>query len=151
MYCNGEGVNQNHEEGVKWIHKSAVQGNKLAQQALYELVQNRQGISKNDAEQITTQRERSVRSIPKQARKTERRLELIPQTSAPPDSHFSTCRKDEYRVNGSTYVDVSSKGLWGGMLSSFFAGLNGKGVDTGWDRISGRWDAMKQDGKNHRR
>ena len=73
------------------------------------------------------------------------------QSSSPPDSGFSTGKKDEYCIDGSTFVDVSNKGLLGGMLSSFFAGLNGKGIVTGWDKETGTWDAMKEVGKNHRR
>ena len=62
----------------------------------------------------------------------------------PPDSFFSTGRRNEYRINGITYVDVSGKsGFWGEVIS-FFAGLSGKGIITEWDRMSGTWDRMKQ-------
>lgn len=63
----------------------------------------------------------------------------------PPDSFFSTGRKNEYRINGMTYVDVSGRSeFWTGVMS-FFAGLSGKGVITGWDRMNGTWDRMKQE------
>ena len=72
-----------------------------------------------------------------------------PQSSdssyVPPDSYFSTGRKNEYRLNGIIYVDVSGKSNFWTSVLSFWAGLNGKAVLTGWDRISGTWDRMKQE------
>ena len=73
------------------------------------------------------------------------------ETATPPDSAYSTGRKGEYRIDGTTYVDVSGKGLLGTMVSSFFAGMNGKGVVTGWDRMSGAWDQMKKSEGSYRR
>lgn len=65
-------------------------------------------------------------------------------SAVPPDSDFATGRKNEYRLNGVTYIDVSGKSLFWVAIKSFFAGLSGKGVITGWDRSSGAWDAMKR-------
>ena len=79
-------------------------------------------------------------SRPRPTRKQEVDLSYVP-----PDSDFSTGRKNEYRLNGITYVDVSGKSTFWTSVLSFFAGLNGKGVITGWDRISGTWDRMKQE------
>lgn len=62
----------------------------------------------------------------------------------PPDSDFATGRKNEYRLNGVTYIDVSGKGVFWTAIKSFFAGVSGKGVITGWDRSTGAWDAMKR-------
>ena len=63
----------------------------------------------------------------------------------PPDSFFSTGRRNEYRINGMTYVDVSGRSeFWTGVMS-FWAGLSGKGVITGWDKMNGTWDRMKQE------
>ena len=63
----------------------------------------------------------------------------------PPDSLFSTGRRNEYRINGMTYVDVSGRSeFWTGVMS-FWAGLSGKGVITGWDKMNGTWDRMKQE------
>lgn len=74
-----------------------------------------------------------------------------PTPSAPPapsDEEFRVKGKDnKYKVNGITYTDVSGKGLLRGMLSSFFAGLRGEAIITGWDRITGNWDAVKRSAK----
>ena len=66
--------------------------------------------------------------------------------SGPSDEKFRV-GKDKYKVGGMTYTDVSGKGLLRGMASAFFAGLRGEGIITGWDRISGAWDAMKRSEK----
>lgn len=65
------------------------------------------------------------------------------QPSIPPDSYFSTGKKDEYRINGTIYVDVSGKSLFWGQIQAFLVGLSGKRVLTGWDRLNGAWDQMK--------
>ena len=79
-----------------------------------------------------------TRSMPK-------RRQVSDSSYVPPDYLFSTGKKNEYRLNGMTYVDVSGRSeFWTGVIS-FFAGLNGKGVITGWDRMTGAWDKMKQE------
>lgn len=67
------------------------------------------------------------------------------QPIVPPDSYFSTGKKDEYLINGIIYVDVSGKSLLWGQVQSFLAGLSGKQIVTSLDRLSGVWDRMKQD------
>ena len=67
------------------------------------------------------------------------------QPIVPPDSYFSTGKKDEYLINGTIYVDVSGKSLLWGQVQSFLAGLSGKQIVTSLDRLSGVWDRMKQD------
>ena len=80
---------------------------------------------------------RPVSSISKPKQKTE-------TPSVPPDSFFSTGRKDEYRVGGITYIDISKKSdFWGGVIS-FWAALQGKSVIRKFDRIFGGWDEIKQ-------
>lgn len=65
--------------------------------------------------------------------------------AAPSDEEFRVKgKKNEYKIGGMTYVDVSGKGLLRTMISSFIAGLQGKGIITGWDRINGTWDQMKR-------
>lgn len=66
-----------------------------------------------------------------------------PIDNTPRDEEFRV-GDDKYELDGTRYTDVSGKGLLRGMISSFFAGLRGEGIITGWDRISGRWDAMKR-------
>lgn len=65
---------------------------------------------------------------------------------APSDEEFRV-GKNKYKVNGITYVDVSGMGMLRSALSAFIAGLHGEGVLTGWDRISGSWDAKKRSAK----
>ena len=67
------------------------------------------------------------------------------EPSVPPDSYFSTGKKNEYRINGMIYVDVSGMSPFWTSVHSILAGLNGKGVITGWDRMNGTWDQMKRD------
>ena len=43
------------------------------------------------------------------------------------------------------YVDVSEKGLIGGMCAAFSAGLHGKGIITGWDKMT--WYKPKESKK----
>lgn len=69
-----------------------------------------------------------------------------PLPPAPDDEEFRV-GKDKYKVGGITYTDVSGRGLFRTALASFMAGLRGEGVITGWDRISGAWDAMKRSEK----
>lgn len=70
------------------------------------------------------------------------------ERKAPSDDEFRVKGKEnEYKIGGMTYVDVSGKGLLRTMVSSFIAGLQGKGIITGWDRISGTWDQMKRSEK----
>lgn len=70
--------------------------------------------------------------------------------SAPPDSDFSTGRKDEYCLNGKIYVDISRRSQFWANVAAFIAGLSGKRVITRWDRISGTWDRMKKDAARNR-
>ena len=65
---------------------------------------------------------------------------------APSDEEFRV-GENKYKVGGVVYTDVSGKGLFRTALASFMAGLRGEGVITGWDRISGTWDAMKRSEK----
>ena len=67
------------------------------------------------------------------------------KSSVPPDSFFSTGKKDEYEVNGLKYVDVSRKSTFWGAIAAFFAGLSGKAVVTEWDKMTGTWDGMKRE------
>lgn len=69
-------------------------------------------------------------------------------SKAPDDEEFRVKGKNnEYKIGGMTYVDVSGKGLLRTALSSFLAGIQGKGIITGWDRINGTWDQMKRSEK----
>ena len=68
------------------------------------------------------------------------------ESPAPRDEEFQV-GKNEYKIGGMTYVDVSGKGLLRTALSSFMAGLQGKGIITGWDKINGTWDQMKRSEK----
>ena len=62
----------------------------------------------------------------------------------PPDSDFSTGKKNEYCINGLIYVDVSwIKSEFWSVVVSAWAALNGKAIITGWDRLSGAWDRLK--------
>ena len=175
MYCNGEGVEQNYAEAVKWLDKSAGGGNTDAQYALGVLYENGNGISKDtekamywyrkaaergheDAakrlKQISAEvkqqslQERQDKRMQARSVVTQRKSEHNNNTTpTPSDSQFSTGKRGEYRVNGVDYVDVSGKGFLGTMFSSFFAGLSGKGIVTGWDKMSGTWDEMKRNDK----
>ena len=62
---------------------------------------------------------------------------------APSDEEFQV-GNGKYNIGGMTYKDVSGKGFFNTMLSSFMAGLRGEGIITGWDKISGAWDQMKR-------
>ena len=175
MYCNGEGVEQNYAEAVKWLDKSAGGGNTDAQYALGVLYENGNGISKDTEKALYWYRKAAERGHEDAAKRlkqisaevkqqslqerqdkrmqarsvvTQRKSEHNNNTTpTPSDSQFSTGKRDEYRVNGVDYVDVSGKGFLGTMFSSFFAGLSGKGIVTGWDKMSGTWDEMKRNGK----
>jgi TPR repeat protein len=46
-YENGHGVNQDHTKTVKWIRKSAAQGNKYAQLRLGLMYRNGDGVERN--------------------------------------------------------------------------------------------------------
>ena len=72
------------------------------------------------------------------------------QSHVPPDSVFSSGRKNEYRLNGITYVDVSGMNSFWSTLWSIWAELNGKAVITGWDRMSGAWDCLKREAARNR-
>lgn len=63
----------------------------------------------------------------------------------PPDEDFSTGKKNEYRINDMIYVDISGHGFFWTQVLAFFAGLDGKGIITGWDKMHGAWDQMKRD------
>lgn len=50
----------------------------------------------------------------------------------------------EVKVGNKTYVDLSGKGFWEGMAAAFKAGYEGKDIITDWDKMSGRWDKIRQ-------
>ena len=165
MGANGLGADGGLQSAVEWYRKAAEQGHEKAKEALKET----EGILKNDEvfkdvmrEFLkTTGRETSkpfsrpavIRGRPKPLSRQEQEPELEEEESpVPPDSDFSTGRRGEYRLGDVNYVDVSKQGLFGGMVSSFIAGMSGKGVVTSWDRLSGTWDEMKRsEGGNRRR
>ena len=97
-------------------------------------------IPKNEEDRSLTRSQGSVRPRPQSS----------DSSYVPPDSYFSTGRKNEYRLNGLTYVDVSGKSIFWTSVLSLLAGLNGKAILTDWDRMNGTWDRMKQEAARNR-
>lgn len=65
---------------------------------------------------------------------------------APSDEEFMT-EEGKYKIGDVTYTDVSKMGTFRGALAAFAAGLRGEQIITGWDRLTGTWDAMKRSAK----
>lgn len=85
-----------------------------------------------NARSQSVEQKSGLKTVKGQARQA--RIKELPSF---PDNHlFSTGRKNKYRINDSNNVDVSGKGFLGGLISSFFAGLRGKGIVTKWDKIN---------------
>ena len=170
---NGYGVAKNIGTALFWYRKAAEHGHADAAKKSKELfdvlltnssasevvLRNQQdpiGQSVSSEKSCSSKpfsRPAVIRGRPKILRSEHVEPEVVQEESvAPPDSAYSTGRKGEYRIDGTTYVDVSGKGLLGTMVSSFFAGMSGKGIVTGLDRTSGAWDQMKKSSeKNGRR
>lgn len=90
------------------------------------------------------------KSQPETATKEENEEETLkeeddsPTITPPPSDAEYSIGGDKYKVGDTVYKDVSKKGLLGAMIASFMAGLKGEAIITGWDRISGAWDAIKR-------
>ena len=52
MYCDGQGVEQNAKEAVKWYRRAAVQGDANAQNSLGYMYDNGKGVLEDDKEAV---------------------------------------------------------------------------------------------------